>query len=140
MKKPELLAPAGNLEKLKIAIMYGADAVFIGGKKFSLRARASNFEINDIKDACDFAHNYSKRVYVTTNILPHNDNVEGLVDYLQELEAVGVDAIICASPVIIEMAKEHTNLEIHISTQTSLTNYESVNFWYHEGVTRQNRN
>lgn len=136
MKKPELLAPAGNLEKLKIAIIYGADAVFIGGKKFSLRARASNFEISDIKEACDFAHSYNKKIYVTTNILPHNDNIDGLVEYLQDLERVGVDAIICASPVIIETAKEHTNLEIHISTQTSLTNYESVNFWYDEGVTR----
>lgn len=136
MKKPELLAPAGNLEKLKIAIIYGADAVFIGGKKFSLRARASNFEIKDIKDACDFAHKYKKKVYVTTNILPHNDNIDGLVEYLQELETAGVDAIICASPVIIETAKQHSNLEIHISTQTSLTNYESVNFWYNEGVTR----
>ena len=136
MKKPELLAPAGNLEKLKIAFIYGADAVFIGGKKFSLRARASNFEIKDIKDACDFAHGINKKVYVTTNILPHNDNIEGLVDYLKELENAGVDAIICASPVIIETAKEHTNLEVHISTQTSLTNYESVNFWYNEGVKR----
>ena len=136
MKKPELLAPAGNLEKLKIAIIYGADAVFIGGKKFSLRARASNFEIKDIKEACDFAHSYNKKIYVTTNILPHNDNIDGLVEYLHELETAGVDAIICASPVIIETAKEHTNLEIHISTQTSLTNYESVNFWYNEGVTR----
>ena len=136
MKKPELLAPAGNLEKLKIAIIYGADAVFIGGKKFSLRARASNFEISDIKDACDFAHNHNKKVYVTTNILPHNDNVEGLVEYLQELESVGVDAIICASPVIIDTAKKETNLEVHISTQMSLTNYESVNFWYDEGVKR----
>lgn len=136
MKKPELLAPAGDLEKLKIAFMYGADAVFIGGKKFSLRARASNFDIPDIKEACDFAHEHNKKIYVTTNILPHNDNIEGLIEYLQDLESVGVDAIICASPVIIETAKAHTNLEIHISTQTSLTNYEAVNFWYNEGVTR----
>ena len=136
MKRPELLAPAGNLEKLKIAIMYGADAVFIGGKKFSLRARASNFDIKDIEEACDFAHQYNKKIYVTTNILPHNDNLDGLKEYLQELEKVGVDAIICASPIIIETAKEHTNLEIHISTQMSLTNYESVNFWYHEGIKR----
>lgn len=136
MKKPELLAPAGDLEKLKIAFMYGADAVFIGGKKFSLRARASNFEIADIKEACDFAHQFNKKVYVTTNILPHNDNLEGLVEYLQDLEKAGVDAIICASPVIIDTAKEHTNLEIHISTQLSSANYESVNFWYEEGITR----
>ena len=136
MKKPELLAPAGNLEKLKIAIIYGADAVFIGGKKFSLRARASNFDIPDIKDACDFAHKFNKKVYVTTNILPHNDNLDGLTEYLQDLERVGVDAIICASPIIIDTAKKETNIEVHISTQTSLTNYESVNFWYEEGVKR----
>jgi len=136
MKKPELLAPAGDLEKLKIAIIYGADAVFIGGKRFSLRARASNFGIPEIKQACEFAHSYGKKVYVTTNIIPHNENVEGLQGYLQELEQVGVDAIICASPVIIDTAKQHTNLEIHISTQMSLTNYESVNYWYNEGATR----
>jgi putative protease len=136
MKKPELLAPAGNLEKLKIAFMYGADAVFIGGKKFSLRARASNFEISDIKEACDFAHSLNKKVYVTTNILPHNENIEGLIEYLKDLEESGVDAIICASPVIIDTAKEHTNLELHISTQLSSANYESVNFWVEEGITR----
>ncbi len=136
MKKPELLAPAGSLEKLKIAFIYGADAVFIGGKKFSLRARASNFDIPEIKKACDFAHDLGKKVYVTTNIIPHNDNLNGLVDYLVDLESVGVDAIICASPIIVDTAKKHTNLEIHISTQVSLTNYESVNFWYNEGAKR----
>jgi len=136
MKKPELLAPAGSLEKLKIAFIYGADAVFIGGKKFSLRARASNFDIPEIKKACDFAHNLGKKVYVTTNIIPHNDNLEGLGEYLQDLETSGVDAIICASPIIVDSAKEYTNLEIHISTQVSSTNYESVNFWAKEGATR----
>lgn len=136
MKKPELLAPAGDLEKLKIAFIYGADAVFIGGEQFSLRARASNFGIEEIKEACDFAHKRNKRVYVTTNIIPHNDNIDGLQEYLEALERVGVDAIICASPIIIETAKEFTNLEIHISTQMSLTNHESVNYWYQEGVTR----
>ena len=80
MKKPELLAPAGDLEKLKIAFMYGADAVFIGGKKFSLRARASNFDIPQIKEACDFAHQLNKRVYVTTNIIPHNEDLEGEIN------------------------------------------------------------
>ena len=136
MKKPELLAPAGNLEKLKIAIIYGADAVFIGGKKFSLRSRASNFEIEDIKEACDFAHKYGRKIHVTTNILPHNDNLNGLKEYLLDLENAGVDAIICASPVIIETAKEHTNLEIHISTQMSTTNVETANFWFEEGAKR----
>jgi len=136
MRKPELLAPAGDLEKLKIAFIYGADAVYIGGKKFSLRARASNFDIPEIKKACDFAHSLNKKVYVTTNIIPHNDNLEGLKEYLEDLENVGVDAIICASPVIIETAKQATNLEIHISTQVSSTNYESVNFWYEQGAKR----
>lgn len=136
MKKPELLAPAGDLEKLKIAIIYGADAVFIGGKEFSLRARASNFGIQEIKEACDFAHSHHKKVYVTTNIIPHNDNIDGLKEYLIELENVGVDAIICASPIIIDTAKKWTNLEIHISTQMSLTNHESVNYWYEQGASR----
>ena len=136
MFKPELLAPAGSLEKLKIAFIYGADAVFIGGKKFSLRARASNFDIPEIKKACDFAHSLGKKIYITTNIVPHNDNLNGLIEYLTDLEKAGVDAIICASPIIIDTAKRETNLEIHISTQTSLTNYESVNFWYEEGVKR----
>ena len=136
MRKPELLAPAGSLEKLKIAFIYGADAVFIGGKKFSLRARASNFDIPEIKKACEFAHDLGKKVYVTTNIIPHNDNLNGLVKYLTDLENVGVDAIICASPIIVDTAKEHTDLEIHMSTQVSSTNYESVNFWYEEGAKR----
>ena len=136
LKKPELLAPAGDLEKLKVALIYGADAVFIGGKQFSLRARASNFDLPDIEEACKFAHSMNKKVYVTTNILPHNDNLEGLVDYLKALEHIGVDAIICASPVIIDTAKKETNLEIHISTQQSATNYHSVNFWQARGAKR----
>ncbi len=136
LKKPELLAPAGDLEKLKVALIYGADAVFIGGKQFSLRARASNFDIPDIKEACEFAHSVNKKVYVTTNILPHNDNLDGLEEYLHALEDAGVDAIICASPIIIDTARKHTNLEIHISTQQSATNYHSVNFWQENGASR----
>ncbi len=136
MFKPELLAPAGNLEKLKIAFIYGADAVYIGGKKFSLRARASNFDIPEIKKACNYAHSLGKKIYVTTNIIPHNDNLHGLKEYLIDLENAGVDAVICASPVIIETVKNYTNLEVHISTQNSSTNYESVNFWYNEGAKR----
>ncbi|MCF7926800.1 MAG: U32 family peptidase [Candidatus Izimaplasma sp.] len=136
MKKPELLAPAGDLEKLKIAYIYGADAVYIGGKKFSLRARASNFSLADITEAVTFAHNLNKKLYVTTNILPHNDNLEGLKEYLIALDKIGVDAIICASPVIIDTAKKHTDLEIHLSTQTSQTNFEAINFWYKRGIKR----
>ena len=136
MKKPELLAPAGDLEKLKIALLYGADAVYIGGKQFSLRARASNFGLGEIQEACDYAHALGKRVYVTTNIIPHNEDLDGLVDYLVSLDQIGVDAIICASPVIIDTAKEHTSLEIHISTQQSITNHQSVLFWQESGATR----
>jgi len=136
MKKPELLAPAGDLEKLKIALLYGADAVFVGGKQFSLRARASNFDLNDIKEAVDFAHKLNKKIYVTTNIIPHSDDLEGLIDYLKALESIGVDAIIAASSAIINIARTHTDLEIHLSTQQSVTNYEAVNFWHERGVER----
>ena len=94
----ELLAPAGDLEKLKIAILYGADAVFIGGMEFSLRARASNFTLDNIKEGADFCHAHGKKLYVTTNIIPHNDNMDALIEYLKGLENAGVDAIIAASP------------------------------------------
>lgn len=136
MKKPELLAPAGDLEKLKIALMYGADAVFIGGKQFSLRARASNFDIETIKQATEFAHQHQKKVYVTTNIIPHEDDLEDLIPYLKALEEASVDAIICASPSIIDIARKHTKLEVHVSTQQSITNAESVNFWHQRGIER----
>jgi len=137
MKKPELLAPAGDLEKLKIAIIYGADAVFIGGKEFSLRARASNFSLSDIKEAVIFAKKHNAKVYVTTNIIAHNDNLVNLEEYLQALDEAGVFAIICSDPYIIETAKKTVkNMEIHLSTQQSTTNSEAVNFWYNEGVSR----
>lgn len=132
----ELLAPAGDLEKLKIALLYGADAVFIGGQNFSLRARASNFTVKDIKEATDFAHARGKKVYVTTNIIPHNEDLVGLVEYLKDLESCHVDAIISASPYIIDQAIKHTSLEVHLSTQQSTTNIEAVNYWYDKGVKR----
>ncbi len=132
----ELLAPAGDLEKLKIALMYGADAVFIGGQNFSLRARASNFTLEDIKEATSFAHEKGKKVYVTTNIIPHHEDMEGLIEYLHGLELCQVDAIISASPFIIDMALKHTKLEVHLSTQQSATNYKAVNYWYNHGVKR----
>ena len=132
----ELLAPAGDLDKLKIALMYGADAVFIGGQNFSLRARASNFTIDNIKEATDFAHKLGKKVYITTNIIPHNEDLEGVIEYLQQLESANVDAIISASPFIIDMALNHTGLEVHLSTQQSAYNAEAVNFWYDKGVKR----
>lgn len=132
----ELLAPAGDLEKLKIALMYGADAVFIGGTDFSLRARASNFSLDDIQEATTFAHSRGKKVYVTTNIIPHNEDLNGLIEYLKALEARHVDAIIAASPYMVDMAHQHTKLEVHLSTQQSASNSETVNFWYARGVKR----
>lgn len=132
----ELLAPAGDLEKLKIALMYGADAVFIGGQNFSLRARASNFTILDIIEATTFAHERGKKVYVTTNIIPHHEDMEGLIEYLQALEKANVDAIISASPFIVDMALKNTSLEVHLSTQQSTTNAKAVNFWHQHGVKR----
>jgi U32 family peptidase len=132
----ELLAPAGDLEKLKIALMYGADAVFIGGTDFSLRARASNFTLDDIAEATRFAHERGKKVYVTTNIIPHNEDLPGLIEYLKALEERNVDAIISASPYMVDMAHHHTTLEVHLSTQQSASNTETVNFWYQRGVKR----
>jgi putative protease len=132
----ELLAPAGDLEKLKIALLYGADAVFVGGTNFSLRARASNFTLSDIKEATAFAHERGKKVYVTTNIIPHNEDMDGLIEYLKALEERNVDAIISASPFIIDMALKHTTLEVHLSTQQSATNTETVNYWYEKGIKR----
>ena len=136
MSKYELLAPAGDLEKLKIAILYGADAVFIGGLKFSLRSRASNFTIDDIKEGCDFAHKHGARIHVTCNIVMHNLDTEGVIDYLKELENAGVDCIIASSLYILEMVKKHTKMEAHVSTQASTTNDEAVSFYESLGMDR----
>ncbi|XMB85152.1 U32 family peptidase [Mycoplasmatota bacterium WC44] len=135
MRKIELLSPAGDLEKLKIAIIYGADAVYIGGMNFSLRARSSNFTIDDIEEACDFARQYNSKVYVTTNILPHNNDLEGLEEYLINLKKSGVSAVICASPSIINVANK-VGIEVHLSTQASTTNTKSMEFWKNHNVKR----
>ena len=132
----ELLAPAGDLEKLKIAIIYGADAVFVGGKSFSLRANASNFTKEDLIEGVKFAHERGKKVYVTTNVIPHQKDKAGLMEYLKTLEEAQVDAIIAASPLIINTALKYTNLEVHISTQQSAINIPTVNYWYNKGATR----
>ncbi|HCY06388.1 MAG TPA: collagenase-like protease [Erysipelotrichaceae bacterium] len=130
MKKIELLAPAGDLEKCKTAILYGADAVYLGGKKFSLRSRASNFDIEDIKEACDFARSHNANIHVTVNIIPHESDFEGIKEYLKTLEEIGVTAIIVASPAIGQIARKvASKLEIHLSTQLSITNYKSVEYF-----------
>ena len=136
MKKPELLAPAGDLEKLKIAVLYGADAVFVGSKEFSLRSRASNFTIEDLYEGAKFCHEHNAKLYVTTNIVPHNSDLIGLIDYLEDLENAGVDAIICSSYAVMYIAKRYTNLEVHISTQQSIANSLAVKFFEEYGATR----
>ncbi len=136
MRKPELLAPAGDLEKLKIAIIYGADAVFIGGQEYGLRANASNFSMEEIRTACEFAHKNQAKIYVTTNIFFHDENVDGFISYIKSLEKAGVDALITADLVAIQLIKAHTNLEIHLSTQQSVMNHYSAKLFKQLGVTR----
>lgn len=136
MIKPELLAPAGDLERLKIAIIYGADAVYLGGTEFGLRANTTNFTFDELKEGVGFAHQYNRKIYVTVNIVLHNKEITNLVDYLKKLEELNVDAIIVSDPAIIKLARENTNLEIHLSTQQSTLNTESVKFFKNEGVTR----
>jgi Collagenase and related proteases len=134
--KPELLAPAGDLERLKVALLYGADAVYFGGPSFGLRANAINFSFEDMKEAAEYAHKLGKRLYVTVNIVLHNKEAKGLVKYLKEIEKTGIDAIIVSDPYVIEVAKQNTDLEIHLSTQQSTINKEAVEFFYSQGVTR----
>lgn len=126
----ELLAPAGDLNRLKIALEYGADAVYFGGKQFSLRARASNFSSEDIKEAVEYAHQRNKKVYVTVNMIPHDSDFEGLKEYLQMLDNMGVDAIICASRAILVLSKQCApKMEVHVSTQQTTTNLMAVKYW-----------
>lgn len=132
----ELLAPAGDLERLKVALLYGADAVYIGGKVFGLRANAINFTNEEIKEAVIFAHSLNKKVYVTVNIVLHNKEIKFLLDYLKELESIGVDAIIASDLSVISLALEKTNLEVHVSTQQSTSNSLSVKFLKELGVKR----
>lgn len=137
VKKPELLAPAGNLEKLKIAVHYGADAVFLGGQEYGLRSNADNFTMEEIKEGVEFAAKYGAKIYVTTNIIAHDENMEGLETYLKNLEATGATGIIVADPLIIETCKSVApRLEIHLSTQQSLSNYKAVEYWKEEGLDR----
>ena len=136
MKKIELLAPAGDLEKLKVALVYGADAVFIGGREFSLRSKASNFTLEEIKEGVEFAHKLNKKVHVTCNIVMHNNDVEPLKEYLIALDKIGVDAIITSSLHMVKLAKEFTSLEAHISTQQSILNSEAVKLFKNAGADR----
>ena len=137
MERIELLAPSGNLERLKIALLYGADAVYIGGQDYSLRANAKNFSIDDIREAVSFAHNLHKRVYVTVNIVFHDSNLAGLEEYMLTLDEIGVDAFIVSDVIVMQLMKElNIKAELHVSTQASSLNYETVNFYKDLGATR----
>ncbi len=140
INKPELLLPAGNLETLKTAVIYGADAVYIGGDAYGLRAKAKNFSMEDMKEGIAFAHSYNKKVYVTANISAHNQDLDGFREYFKELKAFGEDrpdALIVSDPGVFNIAKEEIpEVEIHISTQANTTNYESYCFWHKMGVSR----
>lgn len=137
MKKPELLAPAGNLEKLKIAVIYGADAVYIGGQSFGLRAFGENFTVDEMKEAVEFAHQYGARIYITVNIFPHNDDLVELPSYLAELGKIGVDAIILSDPGVYRIARQVVpDVELHLSTQANNVNWSSALFWQEMGVKR----
>lgn len=136
MDKIELLAPAGDLEKLKTAIDYGADAVYLGGEAFGLRKASKNFSVEKIKEGVAYAHARGKKVHVTLNIIPHDKDFDGLDEYLAELEEAEVDAVIVADPGIFMRVKKASKLPIHMSTQGSLTNSETVRFWRDLGAER----
>ena len=136
MDKIELLAPAGDLERLKIAFLYGADAVYVGGDLFSLRANADNFSLSDLKEGVKLAHSLNKKLYVTVNIVMHNKEVNHILDYLLELDKIGIDAIIASDPAIIDLALKKTNLCVHLSTQACTINREAALFWKNLGVSR----
>ena len=137
MKKPELLVPAGSLEVLKVAVLYGADAVYIGGEAFGLRAKAKNFSSEEMKEGIAFAHAHGVKVYVTANIFAHNYDLKEAADYFKELGEIGPDAVLISDPGMFTLAKENCpNLEIHISTQANNTNYLTYRFWWEMGAKR----
>lgn len=136
-RHPELLIPASSLEVLKTAVIFGADAVYIGGEAFGLRAKAKNFSMEDMKEGIAFAHEHDVKVYVTANILAHNEDLPGVRKYFEELNEIKPDALIIADPGVFEIAKEVCpEIERHISTQANNTNYGTYNFWYKQGASR----
>ena len=136
-KRIELLSPAGDLERLKVTLLYGADAVYIGGEKYSLRANATNFSIDEIREGCLFAHKLGKRVHLTLNIVFHNEDMEGVKEYIKDVVNAGIDAFIVSDPFIISYIKEtYPDVEVHLSTQNSTSNYKAVQYFEEEGVDR----
>ena len=137
MDRIELLSPAGDLERLKVTLSYGADAVYIGGEKYSLRANAINFTLDQIKEGCDFAHKLDKKVYLTLNIVFHNEDMEGVEEYIKQVVDCGIDAFIVSDPFIISHIKSnYPSVEVHLSTQNSTSNYKAVEYFKNEGIDR----
>lgn len=137
MAKVELLSPAGDLERLKVTLLYGADAVYIGGQKYSLRANATNFSLEEIKEGCDFAHKLNKKVYLTLNIVFHNEDMSEVEEYIKNVVDAGIDAFIVSDPFIISHIKNnYKNVEVHLSTQNSTSNYKAVEYFKNEGIDR----
>ena len=133
----ELLCPAGTFEKMKIAFNYGADAVYFAGKKFGLRAFAGNFSDDELKQACEYAHSLGKKIYVTLNILAHEDDFEGLEDYVKYLDSIKVDAVIVSDVGIIDLIRTNVpNLDVHVSTQANVLNSNAIKFYAKMGVKR----
>lgn len=136
-KKIELLAPAGSLEKLKMAILYGADAVYAGGEAYGLRASAENFSLEELKEGIEFVHSKGKKIYLTMNIIPHNEDFEGMPEYVKQIDQLGIDAVLLSDPGVFQVVHENApNLQIHISTQANNTNWRSADFWYRQGASR----
>lgn len=137
MKKIELLSPAGDLERLKVTLLYGADAVYLGGKLYNLRANATNFSLEDLKEGCQFAHKLGKKVFLTLNIVFHNEDILGVNDYIRYVVEAGIDAFIVSDLAIIRYIKQHyPQVEVHLSTQASTMNYEAALFYKSMGVDR----
>jgi putative protease len=136
-KKPEVLAPAGTLEKLKTAILYGADAVYIGGNQYGLRSRAGNFSYDEMREGVAYAKAHNAKVYVAANMVTHEGDAEGAGEFFKTLREIGIDAVIVSDPALIEICVvDAPGLPIHLSTQASATNYETLNFWHEEGLER----
>lgn len=137
MKKVELLAPAGDLDKLKTAIDYGADAVYMAGPDYGLRTASKNFTLDDMKEAVEYAHSRGKKIYITMNILAHNDDLEGIEEYIQSLIDINVDALIVSDPGIYSIIRSiNQDIEVHMSTQASVTNFRTVKYWMDQGIKR----
>ena len=137
MDRIELLSPAGDLERLKVTLLYGADAVYIGGEIGSLRANAINFTIPEIKEGCSFAHKLNKKVYLTLNIVFHNEEIKEIEDYIKKVVEAGIDAFIVSDPFVISyLVNNYPEVEVHLSTQNSTSNYKAVEFFKEEGVKR----